>query len=242
MASAATPDAQQEVAFDIRARSTTMSLPEMRGLYPIVDVDALRAAGVDPLAFAGAIVSAGPAAIQLRAKHASARATLDLLRRLLPVCHDRGVKLFANDRPDLAVLGGCDGVHVGQEDLGVAEVRRVAPALLVGVSTHDLAQLDRALADRPDYVAFGPVFATRTKEDPDPVVGIDGLSRAHAAARAAGSPLCAIGGIDGERLGEVSRHAELVAVIGELVPRNGEGLEAVAARALSMVRAMGASA
>jgi thiamine-phosphate pyrophosphorylase len=242
MASAAAADAQQVVPFDIRAGSTTMSLPEMRGLYPIVDVDALRAAGVDPLAFAREIVLAGPAVVQLRAKRETARATLDLLRRLLPVCHDAGVKLFANDRPDLALLAGCDGVHVGQEDLDVDEVRRVAPGLLVGVSTHDFAQLERALEARPDYVAFGPVFATRTKENPDPVVGIDGLARAHDRARADRTALCAIGGIDEERLGEVSAHAELVAVIGELVPRGGEGLDDVGARALAMVRRIGASA
>jgi thiamine-phosphate pyrophosphorylase len=130
--------------------------------------------------------------------------------------------LFANDRPDLAVLAGADGVHVGQSDLTVADVRRFAPSLLVGVSTHGAAELDRALAERPDYVAFGPVFSTRSKANPEPVVGLEELERARDRARAVEVPLVAIGGIDRERAPLVAGLGVLGAVIGALVPEDGE--------------------
>jgi len=190
----------------------------LRGLYPLVDLDSLEQRGLSPLAFAERVLAARPPLLQLRAKAAGARATLELLRALAPRCRALGTLLFANDRPDLALLAGAEGVHVGQDDVPLAEVRRFAPSLRVGVSTHDLAQLERTLAERPDYVAFGPVFATPSKRGHEPVVGIDGLGRAHALARAAGVPLVAIGGIDLERATLARAHAELVAVIGALLP------------------------
>src|SRR5580700_516266 len=145
----------------------------MRGLYAIVDATALEAHGIEVIAFAEAVLSAPLAALQLRAKDVSARQALALLRELAPMCHRAGVPLVANDRPDLAVLAGCDMVHVGQEDMPIDRVRRIAPGLRVGVSTHTPEQLGAALAVRPDYVAFGPVFATSTKKDPAPIVGVD---------------------------------------------------------------------
>lgn len=208
----------------------------MRGLYAIVDLSTLAALKLYPLEFARAVLAAHPAALQLRAKQSSARETLELLRRLRPLCSDAGVPLYNNDRPDLAVLAGCDGVHVGQDDLPVSEVRRFAPNLSIGVSTHDFDQLGRALADGPDYVAFGPVFATRSKERPDAVVGLDGLGRARA--QAGPVPLVAIGGIDLERAEEVARHAACGAVIAALVPPEGD-LEGVTERARSLHAALG---
>jgi thiamine-phosphate pyrophosphorylase len=160
------------------------------------------------------------------------------LRELVPRCRAAGCLLFANDRPDLALLAGTDGVHVGQDDVPLAEVRRLAPRLQIGVSTHTLAELKAALAERPDYVAFGPVFATPSKLNPEPVVGIEGLEQAHALAQNAGIPLVAIGGIDLERAPDVARHAEAAAIIGALVPREGE-LATVTERALGLSRALG---
>ena len=193
----------------------------MRGLYPIVDVDNLLDFGASPQAvvqFAERVLSARPPLLQLRAKHAGAHDTLELLRALRPLCSQRGTLLFANDRADLAVLGQCDGVHIGQEDLPFSLVRKLAPGLRVGVSTHNLEQLERALGDRPDYVAFGPVFATRSKERADPSVGLSLLAQAHARTMRAGIPLVAIGGIDLERAQQVAEHAELGAVIAALRP------------------------
>jgi thiamine-phosphate pyrophosphorylase len=190
----------------------------LRGHYPLVDLDSVEQRGFAPVAFAERVLAARPPVRQLRAQSAGARATLELLRALAPLCRAAGTALLANDRPDLAVLAGADGVHVGQDDLPLAEVRRFAPNLRVGVSTHDLGQLERALAERPAYVAFGPVFATPSKRDHEPVVGLDGLERAHALARSAGVPLVAIGGIDRERARLAKPHAELVAVIGAVMP------------------------
>ena len=207
------------------------------GLYAIVDLDALSARNVPLLPFARAVLEARPARQQLRAKSASANETLALLRALRQPCTAAGAQLFANDRPDLALLAGCDGVHVGQEDLEVQDVRRFAPALRIGVSTHDLGQLDRALAARPDYVAFGPVFPTRSKARPDPVVGLEGLGQAAARAGAARIPLVAIGGIGLEDCARVAELGASAAIIGALV-EPAPDLEAVSARAKALVRAL----
>jgi len=190
----------------------------MKGLYAIVDVGTLSARRLDPLAFAEAVLSAGPAALQLRAKDLHARETLGLLRALVPMCRRAGVVLVANDRPDLAVLAGCACVHVGQEDMPIDRVRRLAPGVGVGVSTHTLDQLDAALAARPEYVAFGPVFETRTKRDPGPVVGLARLQEAHSRAAAAGVPLVAIGGITRERAPRLVGAADAIAIVAELLP------------------------
>jgi thiamine-phosphate pyrophosphorylase len=211
----------------------------VRGLYPIVDVDSLRELGAPPppvatvAAFARRVLLARPALLQLRAKHSGARDTLELLRALRPLCSEFGALLFANDRPDLAVLAGCDGVHIGQEDLPLPLVRRIAPGLLVGVSTHSLEQLASALDDKPDYVAFGPVFATASKERPDASVGLGLLARAHSAAQRVGIPLVAIGGINLERAPKVAEHAELAAVIAALQPVRGS-LQGVSEAALAL--------
>jgi thiamine-phosphate pyrophosphorylase len=190
----------------------------MHGLYAIVDVGTLKARQLDPVAFAEAVLEAMPAALQLRAKDVPPREVLALLRELAPMCHRVGIPLVANDRPDLAIMTGCDLAHVGQADMPIDLVRRIAPGLGVGVSTHTLEQLEAALAARPAYVAFGPVFETSTKEHPDPVVGVTALRAAHALARAAGVPLVAIGGITCERARGLVGLVEAVAVVAGLLP------------------------
>src|SRR6185503_19378431 len=165
----------------------------MRGLYAIVDVTTLSRRNLSVLEVCGAIARARPAALQLRAKDLAPRETLQLLRAIHPVCRESGVPLYANDRPDLAMLAGCEGVHVGQDDLPFHVVRRIAPMLRVGVSTHTLSQLEQALLEKPDYVAFGPVFETRSKKQPDDVVGVETL---YAAAARCPVPVVAIGGIN----------------------------------------------
>ena len=223
----------------------------MRGLYAIVDAGALEVRQVDAVAFAAAVLSAGPSALQLRAKAVPARETLTLLRELAPMCRRAGIPLVANDRPDLAVLAGCDLVHVGQEDMPIDRVRRIAPGLGVGVSTHSLEQLDAALAAHPDYVAFGPVFQTSTKKDAAAVVGVEALRGAYAPAPAAGVPLVAIGGITLERAATLCGAADAVAVIGELLPpalaperlqTASDLLTEVAARARALVDGFAAAA
>jgi thiamine-phosphate pyrophosphorylase len=208
----------------------------MRGLYAILDLSTLSSRGLDPVAFAGAVLRVRPAALQLRAKETPSREVLTLLRELAPMCHALGVPLVANDRPDLAVIAGCDMVHVGQTDMPIDRVRRIAPGLRVGVSTHTREQLADALAARPDYVAFGPVFETTTKRNPDPVVGVEGVRMAHAMAAAAGVPLVGIGGITFERARALVGLVDAVAVVSDLLPTvaGGDTLREVRARAQAL--------
>ena len=188
----------------------------MQGLYPIIDVDTLDRQGLAYLDFAGAVLSVRPSIVQLRAKRMGARDTLALLNALGPMARQSGAKLYANDRPDLARLAGCDGVHLGQADLPAGEVRRCFPELELGLSTHTLSELEAALEVRPTYIAYGPIFGTSSKENPETAVGLEGLA---AARRLLGGalPLVAIGGIDRSRLSAVRAHADLVAVIGALL-------------------------
>jgi thiamine-phosphate pyrophosphorylase len=193
----------------------------MRGLYAIIDADFLEASAIPLVEFAERVLAGRPGLVQLRAKHSSARATLEWLRALRPLSTVAGALLFANDRPDLAVLAKCDGVHVGQSDLSVRDVRRFAPSLRVGVSTHGEAELRAALAERPDYVAYGPVFQTTSKRRPEPTVGLEGLARAAELSRPARVPLVGIGGIDVARAPRVREHVDLGAVISALLPDDG---------------------
>lgn len=192
----------------------------MRGLYAIVDTNLLEKRGTDPIAYAKAVLPAKPAALQLRAKDLPARDMLNMLRAIAPLCRQAGVPLVANDRADLAVLGGCRLVHIGQDDLPYELVHRIAPQLSVGLSTHSVEQLDRALSllQRGDYVAYGPIFETASKANPDPIVGIAGLRNAAQRAHARNIPLVAIGGITLARVAEVAPYADAFAVIGDLHP------------------------
>jgi thiamine-phosphate pyrophosphorylase len=202
----------------------------LRGLYAICDVDTLRARGVDVLAFSRAVLAAGPCALQLRAKSSPDEERLALLEALRPLCRAASVPLICNDRPDLARAASCDGVHLGQEDLGELHGEPPGP-LSVGVSTHTLDQLERALAIHPAYVAYGPVFSTRTKKDASPTVGIDELARANELARASGTPLVAIGGITLDTAPAVGARASAVAVISDLLGPTPHDPSTVTARA-----------
>jgi thiamine-phosphate pyrophosphorylase len=203
----------------------------MRGLYAISDVATLADRGIDVIDFSRAVLAARPAALQLRAKGVPPREILSLLRVLLPISRHAGVPLVINDRVDVAALAGTDCVHVGQDDMPIESVRRIAPGLRVGISTHSLEQLARALEHRPAYVALGPIYATSSKVDADPVVGLATLRVAHAMARAAGVPLVAIGGITLERAPDLADATDAAAVIAALLPSEGGDLAEVTLRA-----------
>jgi len=196
----------------------------MRGLYAIVDLPSLMHRSLDALRFAEALLTAPLGALQLRDKNVASGSTLPLLRQLRSLTREAGVALFANDRPDLALLAECDGVHLGQNDLPVAEAKRLATIaeqpLQVGLSVHDEQQLAIALDSdpTPDYIAFGPVFATRSKANPDPALGLDRLSALADHARRFDLPTVAIGGIDEAHAADVARSTGCVAVIGALLP------------------------
>jgi len=144
---------------------------------------------------ARAACEGGASVVQLRAKHATDRQALAWARAIGALVRQAGALFFVNDRFDLALLAGADGVHLGQEDLPPARLPAEARArLLVGRSTHTLAQAEGAAAEAADYVAFGPLFGTVSKRTPWAAVGLEAL--AQVVRRVAPRPVVAIGGID----------------------------------------------
>lgn len=184
-----------------------------------------------------AIVSlarAGCLLVQLRAKELPAREFLDWARVASRVAKSAGIRLIVNDRVDVAVIAGVDGVHLGQDDLSPASARRLlGDRAIVGLSTHDPDEARRAQAEPVDYVAVGPIFETKTKGEPGPVVGLEGARRARALLK---KPLVAIGGITLERARDVlATGVDGLAVISALKARSGgENLESVARTWLSI--------
>ena len=161
------------------------------------------------------LVACGVTLLQYREKTGKARQMLERARGLRLRLSNRA-KLIMNDRADLALAAGCDGVHVGQDDLSPAGARCVlGERLWVGVSTHSVEQVRGADASPADYIAVGPVFATATKQDPEPVIGVEGVRAARAATR---KPLVAIGGITRKNCRSViEAGADAVAVISDLI-------------------------
>lgn len=156
------------------------------------------------------VLSGGAQCVQLREKHLSDRELLSRARLAREATAARGALLAINDRPDIARLVGADIVHIGQDDMSVAQARRiVGGAVLVGKSTHTPAQFDAALAEAPDYLAVGPMFPSRAK----PQEHIAG-PRTLAAVRARSTlPVVAIGGIDSDNVSEVlAAGADCIAV------------------------------
>jgi thiamine-phosphate pyrophosphorylase len=187
-------------------------------LYAIVDAGCF-AAQADPgaalIAHARELAASGVTLMQYRNKNGGPREILAEargLRRVLPP----SVRLIMNDRADLCLAAGFDGVHVGQDDLPTEAVRAiVGDQAIVGVSTHNVAQVREANAWPVDYIAVGPVFPTASKANPDPVIGIPGIRAARALMT---KPLVAIGGITRANFREViDAGADSVAVIGDLL-------------------------
>lgn len=183
--------------------------------YPIIDADVCREYRHDPLAVATACLRGGATLIQLRQKHASGGEALALADAVVSAARTYGAAIIVNDRADIARLSGASGVHVGQDDLSVDDVRRVVGSeALVGISTHEAAQVDAAREQAVDYVAVGPIYGTATKETGYPARGIDLIRYA---ARG-GRPVAAIGGVTLERTREiVGAGATLIAVISDIL-------------------------
>jgi thiamine-phosphate pyrophosphorylase len=188
-------------------------------LYAILDVDLIQARGLAPDSVLDAWLEAGVRLLQLRAKSLTFGPMLELAQRSGEVCRRAGATFIVNDRADVARLARSSGVHLGQDDLGVSEARRLlSDDQLVGVSAHHPGQVGAALAQSADYVAIGPVYQTSTKERTDPTVGLDGVVAASALTRAVSTPLVAIGGITLESAPAVlASGADAVAVISDLM-------------------------
>ena len=199
-----------------------MNLPRV---YPIVDLAAFAAAA-DPIQavsrFAEDLIAGGATILQLRDKQGDARRTLSCARELCRIVRGRA-RLIVNDRADLALAAGADGVHLGQDDLPPDLIRPIFTAaaaggtrqLWIGYSTHNLDQVRLADAMPVDYIAVGPVFATSSKAKPDPVIGLEGVRQAR---QATTKPLVAIGGINRANCLQVRKAgADSVAVISDLL-------------------------
>ncbi len=157
-------------------------------------------------------VACGVSYLQLREKDMSDREILSAAEEILSVTRGTQTKLIMNDRADLALLAGADMLHLGQGDVTMEDARRIVGEMPIGLSTHSLAQAREALAQRPSYIGFGPVYATTTKAIADPTVGT-------------------------ELLGEVLKFADVpVIAIGGIFPENVETVTAVGAKNICLVR------
>jgi thiamine-phosphate pyrophosphorylase len=166
-----------------------MFLPK---LYPITD---MRLSGLAHAAQIARLCDGGARFVQLREKHLAPREFYREAQAALAVARERGAQLIINDRVDIARALGADGVHLGQDDLDPAAARRLlGENFIIGYSTHSIAQAIEAARLPVDYVAIGPIFATQTKENPDPIVGLEGLRRVRDSIDSS-IPLVAIGGI-----------------------------------------------
>jgi len=198
-----------------------MQLPR---LYAILDAACFPvAAGI--FAAAEELAAAGVTLLQYRNKSGNGRQTLDDARELRARL-GASVKLIMNDRADLCLLAGFDGLHVGQDDLSAEAARHFigsGPARWLGVSTHNPEQLAEADKTSADYLAIGPVFTTTSKTNPDPVVGLEGIRRARGLTL---KPLVAIGGITRANARSVlEAGADAVAVISDLLLDPGKSAE-----------------
>lgn len=182
-------------------------------LYVILDAGLVQGPATE---IATQLMEAGVRLLQYRAKNLAAGEMLRTATEIAKIARQHGAKFFVNDRPDVAYLAGADGVHVGQDDLSVENARAiVGQDRWVGVSTHNQEQFERAVATSADYVAIGPIFATTSKANPDPVVGTDLLRRLRPLTK---KPIVAIGGIRLQHAAEVIKAgADSVAVISDIL-------------------------
>ena len=184
--------------------------PLIDSLYAIVDAEVAD----HPLALTFQALNAGCAVVQLRAKSLDDVAFLEIAKRIRSACTHAAVPFVINDRADIARLVRADGLHLGQDDLSIEDARRVVGDMQIGISTHSLEQAEAADEEGADLVAFGPVFATNTKENPDPVVGLRTLEKV---CQTVSQPVVAIGGITPENAAEtLQAGARYVAAISAL--------------------------
>lgn len=205
-------------------------LPGQTDIYAITDAGLSLGRSVEEAA--AALLRGGVKIIQYREKKLKAGAMLEECRALRRLTQEAGACFIVNDHIDIAILVDADGVHVGQEDLPVPEVRKlVGPDKIIGLSTHDPRQAEAAVAAGADYIGVGPLFPTQTKEDVCAPVGVEYLEWVVAHLNI---PFVAIGGIKRRNIGEVTRKgARCCAMVSELA-----GAEDIAARVRELRVAM----
>lgn len=171
------------------------------GVYPVIT--AAFCAGGDPVAVAEAVLRGGAGVIQIREKTMPDGDFLQLLRQIRPMTRAHGALLIVDDRVDAALAADADGVHLGQEDLPLAAARQLAPELLIGISTHNEAELLQAQSGGCSYLNIGPIYPTGTKSLPIPALGTDTLRRLIPQVQV---PFSVMGGIKWEHLPELCRY------------------------------------
>ena len=191
---------------------------ELPRIYPITD---RYLSGLSHADQAAQLIAGGARLIQLREKELSAADFFRDAQAALSIARAARVKLIINDRVDIALALGADGVHVGQDDFPVPAARKLlGPAALIGFSTHNLEQAAAALTLPIDYVAFGPVFPTATKENPDPTTGLAQLEKVRALVGS--MPLVAIGGLTSLTIPKaLAAGADSAAVVSQLFTHRG---------------------
>jgi thiamine-phosphate pyrophosphorylase len=190
-----------------------MKLPR---LYPILDTATLESRGFGITRAARAFLDGGAGILQLRHKQHWSRTVFDSAREVARICREAGALFIVDDRADIAMLLE-GGLHVGQDDLPPRDARRLMGSeAIIGFSSHNMQQVCAAGGEPVDYVAFGPLFTTASKRNPDLLTGIEGLKECRALVE---KPLVAIGGITRETAPAVlAAGADSVAVIGDLLP------------------------
>lgn len=189
----------------------SFSLPK---IYPITDISITKLSHLEQVE---RLIAGGAKFIQLRDKNSTPKDFYEAAEAVIDFTRGKDVKIIINDRVDIALVVKADGVHLGQDDLPPENARQIlGEKAIIGFSTHNISQAIEAIKMPLDYIAVGPIFNTSTKENPDPIVGIEGLKTVR---KAIGDfPLVAIGGINTENAKEVlDNGADSVAVISQIL-------------------------
>ena len=181
-------------------------------LYPVISSE--FCSGRSPLEVFTAAAEGGAKVIQIREKHWDKARTCELVRACRPVADRYGVLVIVDDHADVARDAGADGVHIGQDDMSVAEVRAISPELLIGKSTHNLEELLAAQAEGTDYLNIGPIYPTQTKSVSYPAVGLEKLREL---IPQVGIPFSVMGGIKARHIPELlAAGARRIAMVTEV--------------------------
>jgi len=183
--------------------------------YPILDTTVLSDREYPVLLAADAVIEAGAKILQYRHKDVWTQGQFDEAKQINAMCNEAGVLFVLNDRADFAKMLNA-ALHLGQEDLPPVAARKIVGDEVMGFSTHSRGQLMRADEEPVEYLSLGPIFATTSKQNADPVIGIEGLAKLRPLTK---KPLCAIGGITLSNVGDVLKAgADSIAVISSIVP------------------------
>lgn len=187
---------------------------KVNGLYAIID-NSLKPS-ISNIEIARKVLDGGARIFQLRGKGLSSRKLLEEARDIRELTRKSGALFIVNDRADIALLSNADGVHLGQDDLTIAEARKIlGKDKVIGISTHNLEQAMKAASEGANYIGFGPVFGTTTKADAEEAKGLEALREVR---KSVNIPVVAIGGIILENVVDVlSAGADAVAVISAIV-------------------------